>query len=154
MPNTIDQLRAEISYVPEDGSFVRNRTGRKSIGSVNSNGYRVISVLGHAYNAHRLAWMLHHGEIPDFIDHINQDKADNRLANLRLASPSQNKANTKVRADSTTGLKGVKPKSGKFLATITKDGKRTHLGTFNTALEAHCAYRGASIVMFGEFACH
>ena len=153
MKHTLEQLRAEITYVPETGTFIR-KSGKKSTGTTNNNGYCNIRVLNQTYYAHRLAYLLHHGELPEMLDHINQDKADNRICNLRPATASQNKANVKVRSDSTTGLKGVKPYRDKFRATITEHGKRYHLGTFNSAIEAHCAYKGASIIMFGEFACH
>jgi glutamine synthetase type III len=153
MKHSIEQLRAEITYVPEDGTFIR-KSGKKSTGTINSNGYLNIRVLKSTYYAHRLGFLLHNGYVPKYIDHVNQDKADNRISNLREATASQNKANVKVRADSTTGLKGVKPYRDKFRATITEHGERHHLGTFNSAREAHCAYIGASIIMFGDFAFH
>jgi len=151
MKHSIEQLRSVISYVPESGLFIR-KSGKTSKGTINSSGYLIIRVLNHSYSAHRLGWFLQHGEVPPYLDHINLDKTDNRSSNLRAATRTQNKANSNVRSDSLTGLKGVKTNRGKFIATITEQGKRYHLGTFDTAEMAHCAYRGASIIMFGEFA--
>lgn len=153
MNHTIEQLRAVISYVPEDGTFIR-KSGKKSVGTINDSGYKVIRVLEKTYHVHRLGWLLHYGTLPKMLDHINQDKADNRIVNLRIATPSENRSNSKVRSDSATGLKGVQPSGKKFMASVTKEGSRYYLGTYDTAHEAHCAYKGASIILYGEFACH
>jgi len=154
MKHTIEQLRAELTYVPQDGSFIRNRTGKKSAGTINDNGYRCLRVDGHTYNAHRLAWFIHHGEVPDCLDHINQDKSDNRIKNLRVATRSQNRANTPKRSNNKSGYKGVRASGNKFCATIKYQGKAYHLGTYDDAFTANTAYRGAAIILYGEFACH
>ena len=90
------------------------------------------------------------------VDHKNRDTSDNRIENLRLATYSQNARNRKRSALSTTGLKGAarfnSPRNLKrFRSTITIDGKRIHLGQFDTAEEAHEAYVKAATELHGEF---
>jgi len=88
------------------------------------------------------------------VDHINGDGLDNRRCNLRLATPSQNARNRKLRADSTTGYKGVyqEKKRLKWRATIRVNGKRRTLGRFNAPEDAYRAYCQAATEAFGEYA--
>jgi len=106
-----------------------------------------------SYGAHRLAWLLTHGEWPkDEVDHINGDRMDNRLSNLREATRSQNSMNIGARRTNKTGFKGVWAYKGRFRSQIALDGKRTSLGTFDTAQEAYSAYCAAVVKLHGEFA--
>lgn len=103
--------------------------------------------------AHRLAWLIVTGCWPTHeIDHINGSKADNRLCNLRAATPEQNKRNTHHRNN--TGLIGASYSSvnGKFRAQIRVGGKRKFLGWFTNAEDAHTAYVDAARKYHGEFA--
>ena len=83
-----DSLRDVLSYDPETGVFTwianyhKSRIG-KPAGSIAPHGYITIRALGTVYYAHRLAWFFVHGEQPHIIDHINHDRSDNRIANLR-----------------------------------------------------------------------
>lgn len=111
---------------------------------------------------HRVAWALYYGEWPaNYIDHINGDKTDNRIDNLRSATKRENKYNSRVRADSRIGLKGVSyvpkgrngsAKSKPYRAQIVANGQRYRLGDFKTAEEAHAAYCAAAARLHGEFA--
>lgn len=88
------------------------------------------------------------------VDHINGDGLDNRRRNLRLASRSENARNRGATAANTSGFKGVdyfKP-TEKYRAYITVHGKRSYLGYFDTAEEAHAAYAEAARALHGEFA--
>lgn len=89
------------------------------------------------------------------IDHVNGDSLDNRRCNLRYATRAQNLANS-LQATVKTGarLKGTRyiRASGRWIAQITKDKQVHHLGTFDTAEEAHAAYAEAAVRLFGEFA--
>jgi hypothetical protein len=98
-----------------------------------------------------------HGEIPkNQIDHVNGDKSDNRIENLRQATPTQNSCNVGKRARNKSGFKGVsyEPKSKKnpFIAQIQVGGKKVYLGCFQTAEVAHGAYVKASAELHGTFA--
>ena len=97
-------------------------------------------------------WLM--GEPPGLdVDHRNHDKLDNRRANLRVCTRADNMKNRRLRSDSVSGYKGVggSPK-GRWVAKITSDGRRLHLGTFDTAEEAARAYDGAARELHGEFA--
>jgi len=89
-----------------------------------------------------------------FVDHINGDRLDNRKSNLRICSRIENNRNGKIRKNNTCGYKGVSPvKSGKkFVAQISVNYKKIHLGHFNTAIEAHKAYTDAAIKYHREYA--
>lgn len=119
-----------------------------------SGGYIKIKVDGIQYPAHRLAWLYMTGEWPRHdIDHRDMNRVNNRFANLRDATRSQNKANQRAYVGSATGLKGTyRIAEGRFRSIITIDGKRQHLGYFAIAEEANAAYLIAARQGFGEFA--
>lgn len=115
-------------------------------GSVNGvKAYIRVIVDGRKYLAHRLIWLIVHGEWPQgFLDHVNGNKSDNRLINLRLASNAENLQN-QTRAptsNQSTGLLGVGRawRSRTYTARITVNKKTIHLGCFSTPHEAHQAY--------------
>lgn len=91
--------------------------------------------------------------VPDdkFIDHINHDRLDNRLSNLRIATESQNMANISI--TSKHGYKGVfNSPSGRWYSQVRHNGKKYHIGTFNTKQEAALAYNKMAKELHGEFA--
>lgn len=105
-------------------------------GTLNSRGYIHIRVDMNFYQAHRLIWIYFNGDIPTglTIDHINRDRADNRIENLRLATSSENNKNS-IQSDHHNA--GVwQTKSGKFKASYRNEGQRYYLGTFETEEEA------------------
>jgi hypothetical protein len=103
-----------------------------------------------AYYAHRLAWLHVHGRHPDgHIDHINGDKTDNRIANLRECSAGENIRNQPCRA--ACGFKGVRPNKKRWSARIRVNNRKYHLGTFDTPEEAGAAYDEACLRLHGEF---
>lgn len=90
------------------------------------------------------------------VDHANQNTLDNRKANLRVCTASENARNRGKTARNTSGYKGVSfdKRTGKWDARIGLNGKRRHLGYFDTALEAAAAYDRAALEMHGTFARH
>jgi hypothetical protein len=154
------ELREMLDYDWRTGVFTwriavgRVRPGDRA-GRINRSGYLQIGVGGQRYSAHRLVWLYVYGMWPiGDIDHINGDRSDNRLKNLRPATDAQNRANAKKQCGSSSGLKGVcfHKKLSKWQATITVDGKTKYLGIFATEQEAHEAYKKAAITAFGDFA--
>lgn len=118
---------------------------------MSSSGYIQIQFKQRRYAAHRIAWYLFHGIPPaDQIDHINCDRTDNRIANLRAANSSQNKANQIGRGKYPKGVS--KQTKGYFIAQIQKDLKQIYLGCFKTPEEAASAYQEAALRIHGEFA--
>jgi hypothetical protein len=162
---TIDMLRERFAYDSETGALTWKipsqwRPAGRLAGSAHSEGYlhvtlRIDGRMAHLY-AHRIAWALHHGAWPEAdIDHINGNRKDNRIANLRAATRSQNNGNMGVRARNKSGFKGVywNNAANKWQAMLgAKGGVRRYLGVYNTPEEAHEAYMQAAKAYFGEFA--
>ena len=100
---------------------------------------------------HRLITNAEPGQI---VDHINRDGLDNRRANLRLCSRSQNNGNRHRNQNNTSGFKGVSwcQKRRAWTACISRDSRTLHLGSFETPEEAHSAYCSAALEYFGDFA--
>lgn len=158
----IERVKEVLYYDPGTGNFtwrVNKRRARigDTAGSIVRHGYILIRVDQSRLLAHRLAWFYVHERWPENdIDHINGNPSDNRIENLREATRAENLKNTKVSSRSSTGIKGVSRFgcSGKFRATIRCDGKRLHLGLFDTAEEADTAYKAAAELHHGKFATH
>ena len=157
---TQTRLKEVLEYDPTTGIFT-NRVSRSNMragsvaGCVTPNGYISISIDGKRYLAHRLAYLCVVGSFPpDHIDHINGIRDDNRLANLRVATRSENCRNSRKRSNNTTGYKGVwfDKRTGKFQAQIRINGKKKYLGLFLTPEEAHRAYAKAANTLHGEYA--
>ena len=86
------------------------------------------------------------------IDHKDRNKLNNKRSNLRIATKSQNNSNINMRSDNTSGFTGVKrAKSGKWVAQITHNKVRLHLGTFDKICDAIDARISAEIKYHGEF---
>jgi hypothetical protein len=136
-----------ISYDLDTGEFVRlvgsgkgAKKGTITKGSLDkSNGYLCLCVCGVQLYAHRLAWFLTHGDWPtQTIDHINRDKTDNRLQNLRDVSYADNNVNMGPRSHNTSGLEGVSwhAKARKWMAQIRRSGRYYYLGLFESTEDA------------------
>ena len=146
------EVRGIVDYDPETGIFRSRRTGR-IFTARNSKGYLQVALRSRAYYAHRLAWLYMHGEWPAHqVDHINGDRTDNRICNLRLATPSENQCNMGVKRHSQVGLKGVAKVKNRYRAVIRKDRVRYHLGYFTTPEAASAAYSAAASRLHGDFA--
>jgi len=119
------------------GCIYNNKTG-KFIGCENGNGYLKCRYKGKTQLMHRIVYEAFKGKIREgyFIDHKNRDKADNRIENLREATRSQNGANQDVSVRNQSGFVGVDFHKKKWRAQFRIDGKKIHLGLFDTALEA------------------
>lgn len=116
--------------------------------------YVWIKFKGRYVSGHHIAWLLHYKTAaPGQIDHINGITTDNRIENLRIATIAQNCGNRRTRLDNLSGLKGVQQRGpNKWRARIFADGRSIHLGFFESAEEAHAAYKAEAVKRFGEFA--
>lgn len=168
---TPDYIREILDYNPDTGIFTwktrRIRPGRSNDANWNSrfagqpvalrqhrHGHYQIVIHCRNYMYHRVAWMHYYGVDPgSHLDHVNGDPTDNRIANLRLATPSQNMMNQKRRTDNTSGVKGVSwsKKERKWYAYITVGKKMKGIGRFHNFDQAVDARRAAQAEMHGEF---
>lgn len=150
---TQEKLKEALHYSHETGMFIwkSSKFGPKegAVAGGNNHGYVRIKIDGVDYLAHRLAWLYVYGKFPPRIDHADTNRANNSIGNLRIATQSQNIANS-VRKRG--GLKGASKFRNKWLAAITVNYKKIYLGLFLTPLEAHLAYCSAAKRIFGEFA--
>jgi hypothetical protein len=123
-----------------------------------SDGYYVIRFGRIAYALHRLVWIYHNGDIPDgmLVDHVDGNKVNNRIENLRLATKSQNNHNSKIHSNNTSGIKGIfRDKSrNKWRAQLAINGKIKSVGSFDTIEEAEAAVIAARNNLHGDFARH
>lgn len=147
---TAQVLRHLIDYDPLTGRFSHktNRQGcvlGKKAGYIDTNGYIKMRILGKVYSSHRVAWLHYYGHWPRFqIDHINGDKSDNRIINLRDVTPSTNTQNIqRRRSDNASGYTGVTKNGSGWRAVIKASGRVIHLGTFSTPELASNAYQVA-----------
>lgn len=147
---TQQKLHSLLDYDEETGLFLwRKRdwpahqwSGRKA-GSSDAAGYMNIKLLGRTYKSHRLAWLYVHGSWPDCeIDHINGDRGDNRIRNLRDVDRAENLQGLRLYANNATGMRGVfhcKTRN-RYRARVTKNGKQRYYGSYRTAEEASARY--------------
>lgn len=156
---TAEYLRSVLDYDPETGVFtwkVRTSTKVKIgdiTGSLDGRGYLQIGVCSRLHKAHRLAWLYVYGEWPKLsIDHINRNRADNRISNLRDVTSKQNNQNAGKRSDNKSGHPGVywyKPYN-KWRAQIKHNQKKIHLGYFTTIEDAVSARKAAEKLYWAD----
>lgn len=151
---TIKELKKELDYDFKSGVFTwkNDKTTRVKAGDIAGtlkNGYIRIRVGKKAYYAHRLAWLYVYGYVPkEHIDHINHNRADNRIKNLRVVSNNENHKNMKQYKNNSSGYVGVYwIKSAKrWRARINVDGNYINLGNFASFSDAVDARKNAEVL--------
>jgi len=141
-----------FAYDAETGKLYR-KTGKfngSDASLIDARGYVYVFAAGKRHLAHRIIWLMHYGAFPEAVDHIDMNRSNNRIENLREATNSQNQANTLPRIAGR--LKGASQFNGKWRAKIKVRGKYVFLGYFATEQEAHDAYKLAAAEHFGDFA--
>ena len=143
---TQKRLKEVLEYNPETGVFTKKqKIGRGKVGckcgGLNWKGYWIVSADNQRYRAHRLAWLYMYGKFPDNqIDHINHDKIDNRIENLREVTNSVNHRNMKKPSSNTSGVVGLYWwKDRQVWQTFIGANPRKSLGNYKDFFEAVCA---------------
>ena len=145
---SLDFVLEHLEYVRSTGLLLQKKPRSKiSVGSIAGSvtpyGYRYIQLAGKKYAAHRLVWLIEHGSFPKlFIDHIDGNKLNNKIENLREATSKQNNENKGVPKNSKTGVRGVSynRKLKKYVAQIQHNGVGHYLGIHDTLDGAREAY--------------
>lgn len=169
LPITADRVRSLFRYEPETGNFYwksrsmsdfscerigkgfNTRFSGKMAGSMCGNGYIHIEIDGEKWKAHRLAWLYTNGSLPfGEVDHINGDRLDNRISNLRVVDDAGNARNRGMDSRNTSGRIGVywHKSQKRWWAMITVSRRRKSLGYFDTIEDAAKA-RETAERMFG-----
>lgn len=152
---TPELLRQLMRYEPESGKlFWLNRSGSivpdlrernswnaryagKEVGAVNGKGYLTLEILRSSQKAHRVAWAIYYGEWPNgLIDHINGDRTDNRILNLRVVTIGESAKNRGLQKNNPSGYSGICPRGSNWRVTLGVNGKRINIGTFDNLQEA------------------
>lgn len=148
---TPDQTTIQKILEDRGGVLYWRKTGKKA-GTLHHTGYIQVCVGGKLHNAHRLIFMLRHGWISEVIDHIDGDRSNNEIGNLRNATWRQNLQNMKLRPSNKSGCKNVSwcATKQKWVVQLSINGRQTNLGRFDdlefadlVATEARNKYHGA-----------
>lgn len=127
----------------------------KRAGHINK-GYVEIFLNKKRIGVHRIVFAMFNGRIPTMVDHIDGDKQNNKIENLRECTESQNQHNRRIYANNTSGIKGVywNKSANKWQVSIGINGILKHIGCFSSITDAANARRQAAEKYHGEFACH
>jgi hypothetical protein len=152
-------IRERLAYNPETGivswrvSHCSRTHAGEEAGSLDKRGYRSVRVAGVLIFSHLLAVFLQTGQWPEeVVDHRNGVKDDNRWANLRECTQTQNLRNRVKSKSKAIPYKGVFNNNGSFMARICVDRKMKYLGNYPDPEQAALAYNEAAVTHFGEFA--
>jgi hypothetical protein len=125
------------------------------VGTVMTDGYKRSHFLNGAHAVHRMIFLWHHGFLPKYVDHIDGNKVNNRIENLREITAIQNTYNRKIGKNNKSGVKGVFwSKNNRWIAQIRANGKVIYLGSYKELNEAEKAAKEGRSKAHGEFAKH
>ena len=142
-------------YWKKSGKGIKKSKLSVGAGYINKHdGYVSISVNGTEYKAHRLIWKMFYGYDPKEVDHINGNRSDNRIENLREVTRSQNSMNQHGVRKNSSGVRGVgwDKFTSKWRVRITKEGKVERLGRYKNLEDAIQVRKDAEIRLFKEYA--
>jgi hypothetical protein len=133
----IDQDYVLSAFDYQDGQLIRKIGRINEVGSIagcvhKGTGYVHIKIKAKAFKAHRLIFLYHYGYFPEFVDHIDGNKQNNRIENLREASKQENCQNQKVRWTNSSGVKGVSwhKVNKKWKVALCKNYRSYYFGTY------------------------
>lgn len=151
----LTQSDLQDSFDYKDGHLFWKKSGKKA-GWIDNHNYEFVGFKGNQYKSHRLIFLLHHGYLPKYVDHINNNRSDNRIENLREATALQNSWNQKKRITNTSGIKGVgwNKKAQAWGARCMLNYKSYFLGRFKHLEDAENAIKLFRKEHQGEFARH
>lgn len=156
LANELFEYRDGVLYWKNPPKTGGMHVGDKA-GGLNGKGRQYVKVQGKKYATHRIIFLMHHGYLPNIVDHKDNNKTNNKIENLREATLSENAQNAKLRKTSVTGVKGVGLYNGRpnrFLARIYVNKREMVIGVFDNICDAKMAIEKARSELHGEFARH
>jgi hypothetical protein len=151
-----ESLLQHFDYINSGGLRVKTGSNGHPAGKIthgvgSGNGYRVISLNGVRYRLHRLIWKMHYNSEPEYIDHINHNRGDNRIENLRVVTREENARHQVAPKNNTSGFIGVSFHYKSWVALILHNGERIRIGRFSNIKDAVLAYNEKCNELHGEF---
>jgi len=145
------EIGETFTYDKNRGSLFRLKSYHKryigeTFGAKNGRGYMLVRIGSKKYSVHRIAWFLIKGTEPDEIDHIDHNKENNTILNLREVDRTTQLRNRRLNKNSSTGHNGVSMENGKYKVHIGINGSKVHLGVYNTIEEATASRMSANKV--------
>lgn len=160
---TQEQVKKLFTYNPKTGYLIwledrgpnkvkGNPAGSKSL----TRRYITLRIDGKSQQVHRLIFLYHHGFLPKFVDHIDNNQKNNKIENLRGCTHSQNICNSRIRSNNTSGIKGVSWDKGrkKWIGHLSLLGRSYYIGRFKTKSEAEKAIKIKRESVHKEFCNH
>jgi len=126
------------------------------VGSLQTGGYLAAKLHGKRYPIHKIVYALHYGHVPDFVDHIDGNRQNNKIENLRECTKSQNNTNTSIRSHNTSGYKNVSwhKQTQKWRVIVRANGKPHSFGLYDDIELADLVATEARNKLHGQFASH
>ena len=157
----IDQDYVLSAFDYQDGQLIRKIGRINEVGSIagcvhKGTGYILIKIKSKSFKAHRLIFLYHYGYFPEFVDHIDGNKQNNRIENLREASKQENCQNQKVRSTNKSGYKGVKwiENCKKWQVEVCKNYKQLRFGRYEDLELAGLVAMEATDLIHGRFSAY
>jgi hypothetical protein len=165
-PKVLEYIHSRFEYNPELGRLIskittrnnncRHKAGELVKGAVSTYGYRIVYFGDYRMREHRLIFLMCHGFLPKMLDHIDGNKLNNKIENLRVCSSSQNGFNSKVPKNNTTGFKGIVylKNRKRYLGNIVVSGKTYRTKQTKSLTEAVLLLRNLRENLHGEYCNH
>ena len=158
--NFIESVFEHLEYSDGKLYWKKSTSNRVNVGSeagsYQTGGYMAVKLLGKRIPVHKIVYLLHHGYIPEIVDHIDGNRSNNKIENLRICTKAENNINTSIRRHNTSGIKNVSwhKQTGKWRVIVRHKGKPNSFGLYADIELAELVAIEARNKLHGKFASH